>query len=82
MNGIDEEGNINVEGTGNCEQAVNFCDIQEIYNNLADKLNALNNEVDKLLDSIHKLNKAQNTPKDGEACPNTPTVTDVDGNTY
>lgn len=42
----------------------------------------MNDQIDNLLDSINDLNKQLNTPKDGEACPNTPTVTDVDGNTY
>ncbi len=85
LDNIGSNGNLNlsqITGTGNCEQAMNFCDMQDIYNDLLNRINALTDQVDDLLDSIHKLNKAQNTPKDGEACPNTPTVTDIDGNTY
>jgi len=74
------ETTINVDG--NCEQAVNFCDLQTVYNQILNKFNALNDQIDDLLDSINDLNKELNTPKDGQACPNTPTVTDIDGNTY
>ena len=81
--GVDGTLNLSTStGTGNCEQTVNFCDLQTVYDNMLAKFNALNDQIDNLLDSIKDLNKQLKTPKDGEACPNTPTVTDIDGNTY
>ena len=85
LNNIATDGSLNLKtnvGSGNCEQAVNFCDIETIYQNILDKFNDLSDEIDKLNDSIKKLNKEKNIPKDGEVCPNTPSVIDVDGNTY
>ena len=74
------------KGGNDCKNAVNFCDLQAVYNDLADKLQSkfddLNDQVQDLLDSIDKLNKEKNIPKDGEVCPNTPSVIDVDGNIY
>ena len=85
LNNVGTDGTLNLStstGTGDCEQAVNFCDLQTVYNSMLDKFNALNDQIDGLLDSIKDLNKQLNTPKDGEACPNSPTVSDNDGNTY
>ena len=82
LENVNNNGSFILNGTENCTQAVNFCDLQTVYDNILSKFNDLNNQIDELLDSIAKLNKEKNTPKDGEACPNTPTVTDVDGNTY
>ena len=85
LDNVASDGTLNLStstGTGNCEQTVNFCDLQTVYDNILNKFKALNDEIDDLLDSIKDLNKQLNTPKDGEACPNTPTVTDIDGNTY
>ncbi|MBQ3735019.1 MAG: hypothetical protein II859_13780 [Bacteroidales bacterium] len=85
LNNIANDGSLNLKtnvGSGNCEQAMNFCDMETIYQNILDKFNDLSDEIDKLNDSIKKLNKEKNTPKDGEVCPNTPSVIDVDGNTY
>ena len=93
LDNIGSDGSLNVTSTnGNtdCEQAVNFCDLQTVYNDIQSKMqnklnelaNAFDEQVNDLLDSIAKLNDQLNTPKDGEACPNNPTVTDVDGNTY
>ena len=85
LSDITESGTLTLSGTtgtGDCEQAVNFCDLETIYQNMLAKFNALNDELDKLNDSINKLNKEQNTPKDGEVCPTSPTVTDYSGNVY
>ena len=85
LNNVGSDGSINLStttGTGDCEQAVNFCDLQTVYDNILNKFNALNDQIDDLLDSIQKLNKDINTPKDGEACPTTPTVSDYNGHTY
>ena len=85
LDNVGSNGTLNLStstGTGDCEQAVNFCDLQTVYNSMLDKFNALNDQIDGLLDSIKDLNKQLNTPKDGEACPNSPTVSDNDGNTY
>ncbi|MBR3572152.1 MAG: fibrobacter succinogenes major paralogous domain-containing protein [Bacteroidales bacterium] len=85
LSDITESGTLTLSGTtgtGDCEQAVNFCDLETVYQNMLAKFNALNDELDKLNDSINKLNKEQNTPKDGEACPTSPTVTDYSGNVY
>ena len=85
LDNVGVDGTLNLStstGTGNCEQTVNFCDLQTVYDNMLAKFNALNDQIDDLLDSIKDLNKQLKTPKDGEACPNTPTVTDIDGNTY
>ena len=82
---IGDDGSITVSdnfGENNLKNAVNFEALEAVYQNMLTKFNDLSNELDKLNDSIQKLNKELNTPKDGEACPNTPTVTDVDGNTY
>ena len=85
LDNVGTDGTINLStttGTGDCEQAVNFCDLQNVYNSILAKFNELNEQIDDLLDSIKDLNKELNTPKDGEACPNNPTVSDNDGNTY
>lgn len=85
LDNVGSNGTLNLStstGTGDCEQAVNFCDLQTVYNSMLDKFNALNDQIDGLLDSIKDLNKQLSTPKDGEACPNSPTVSDNDGNTY
>ena len=85
LNNVSANGTLNLStstGTGECEQAVNFCDLQTVYNNILSKFNALNDQIDELLDSIHDLNQELNTPKDGEACPNSPTMTDYSGITY
>ena len=85
LDNVASDGTLNLSsstGTGNCEQTVNFCDLQTVYDNMLAKFNALNDQIDNLLDSIKDLNKQLKTPKDGEPCPNTPTVTDIDGNTY
>ena len=86
LNNIDNSnGTLNLSnyvGTGDCEQAVNFCDLQTVYTNILNKFNDLNDQIDDLLDSIHKLNKELKTPKDGAPCPNTPMVIDVDSNVY
>ena len=71
LSSVGSDGSLNLNGTGNCEQAVNFCDLETLYKSLLDK-------IDDLQDSIHKLN----LPKDGAPCPNTPLVVDYDGNTY
>jgi len=86
---IESDGSLvvsdNLSGSS-CNNAVNFCDLQTVYDDLAAKLQSkfddLNDQVQDLLDSIDKLNKEKNIPKDGEVCPNTPSVIDVDGNTY
>ena len=85
LSSVGTDGSLNLSttvGTGDCEQAVNFCDLQTVYDNMLNKFNALNDQIDDLLDSIQKLNKDINTPKDGEACPTTPTVSDYNGHTY
>ncbi len=85
LSDISESGTLTLSGTtgtGDCEQAVNFCDLETVYQNMLAKFNALNDELDKLNDSINKLNKEQNTPKDGEPCPTTPNVTDYSGIVY
>ena len=93
LESIESDGSFNISdklGGNTCNNAVNFCDLQTVYDDLAAKMqnklnelsDAFDDQVQDLLDSIAKLNKQLNTPKDGEACPNTPTVTDVDGNTY
>ena len=93
LDNIETDGTLVVEDNfdeNNCHNAVNFCDLQTVYDDIQNKMqtklneltNAFNDQVDDLLDSIAKLNDKLNTPKDGEACPNNPTVTDYDGNTY
>ena len=85
LNNVGTDGTLNLSsstGTGDCEQAVNFCDLQNVYNSILAKFNELNDQIDNLLDSIKDLNKELNTPKDGEACPTTPTVSDYNGKTY
>ena len=85
LDNVGSNGTLNLStstGTGDCEQAVNFCDLQNVYNSILAKFNELNDQIDDLLDSIKDLNKELNTPKDGVACPNSPTVSDNDGNTY
>ncbi|MBR6162175.1 MAG: hypothetical protein IKQ75_09985, partial [Bacteroidales bacterium] len=85
LNNVGANGTLNLSnstGSGNCEQSVNFCDLQTVYNDILAKFNALNDQIGNLLDSINDLNKQINTPKDGEACPTTPTVSDYSGNTY
>ena len=79
LNSIGTNGSLTVNGTGNCEQAVNFCDLETLYQSMLGKLNELNDQIDDLLDSIQKLNREQNAPQDGAPCPNTPTVTDNNG---
>ena len=85
LDNVGTDGALNLStttGTGDCEQAVNFCDLQNVYNNILAKFQDLNDQIDDLLDSIKDLNKELNTPKDGEACPTTPTVSDYNGHTY
>ena len=85
LNNVGANGTLNLSnstGSGNCEQSVNFCDLQTVYNDILAKFNALNDQISDLLDSINGLNKQINTPKDGEACPTTPTVSDYSGKTY
>ena len=85
LDNVGTDGALNLStttGTGDCEQAVNFCDLQNVYNNILAKFQDLNDQIDDLLDSIKDLNKELNTPKDGEACPTTPTVSDYNGKTY
>ncbi len=85
LDNISTSGDFNLSstiGTSDCKQAVNFCDLETVYQNMLNKFNDLNDQIDDLLDSINKLNNKLNTPKDGEPCPNTPTVTDRDGNSY
>ena len=77
LDNVGTDGTINLStttGTGDCEQAVNFCDLQNVYNSILAKFNELNDQIDDLLDSINDLNKQLTIPKDGEACPNNPTV--------
>ena len=85
LSSIEDDGELVVSdnlGGSACNNAVNFCDLETVYQSMLNKFNDLSNALDKLNDSINKLNKELNTPKDGEACPHSPTVTDVDGNTY
>ena len=93
LDNIETDGTLVVEdnfGESNCHNAVNFCDLQTVYDDIQAKMqtklneltDAFNDQVDDLLDSIAKLNDQLKTPKDGEACPNTPTVTDQNGNVY
>ena len=85
LSSVGDDGSLTVTdnlSTNNCHNAVNFCDLETVYQNMVNKFNNLNNQIDDLLDSINKLNNKLNTPKDGEPCPNTPTVTDRDGNSY
>ena len=86
LNNITEEGNFVLEGTNNCEQAVNFCDLNTLYqtlhNEMMQQMSDLNDQIEHLKDSIDQLNKEMQKPKDGSPCPNTPIVTDVDGNSY
>ena len=93
LDNIETDGTLVVEDNfdeNNCHNAVNFCDLQTVYDDIQAKMqnklnelaDAFDDQVQDLLDSITKLNNKLNRPKDGEACPNTPTVTDYDGNTY
>ena len=93
LDNIETDGTLVVEdnfGGNSCQNAVNFCDLQTVYDDISAKMqnklnelaDAFDDQVQDLLDSIAKLNDKLNKPKDGEACPNTPTMTDNSGNTY
>ena len=85
LSSISTTGDMNLSttvGTGDCKQAVNFCDLETVYQNMLNKFNELNDQIDDLLDSINKLNEELNTPQDGAPCPTSPTVTDNSGYTY
>ena len=74
LNNITEEGNFVLEGTNNCEQAVNFCDLNTLYqtlhNEMMQQMSDLNDQIEHLKDSIDQLNKEMQKPKDGSPCPN------------
>ena len=85
LQSISDDGSFTIldkQGDNDCHNAVNFCDLETVYQNMLTKFGDLNDQIEDLLDSIDKLNKKVNTPKDGEACPTTPTVTDYYGTTY
>ena len=85
LQSISGDGTFEVESnSGNTSklQAVNYNALQTVYNDMLDKFSDLNDQIEDLLDSIEDLNKQLEIPKDGEPCPNSPTVTDYGGNIY